>query len=58
MTKTRSPKTDIYEIADRLWETADELRANSHLKAPEYLIPVLGLSFLKFALFIRSIDTS
>jgi type I restriction enzyme M protein len=43
------PKTDIYDIADRLWETADELRANSHLKAAEYAIPVLGLIFLKFA---------
>src|ERR1700722_11291747 len=42
-------KTDIYEIADRLWETADELRANSHLKASEYSVPVLGLIFLKFA---------
>jgi len=40
---------DIYDIADRLWETADELRANSHLKAAEYSIPVLGLIFLKFA---------
>src|SRR5262249_22442363 len=28
---------------------ADELRANSHLKAAEYSIPVLGLIFLKFA---------
>jgi type I restriction enzyme M protein len=43
------PKTDIYQIADRLWETADELRANSHLRASEYSIPVLGLIFLKFA---------
>jgi type I restriction enzyme M protein len=42
-------KTDIHQIADRLWETADELRANSHLKAAEYSIPVLGLIFLKFA---------
>jgi type I restriction enzyme M protein len=40
---------DIYDIANRLWETADELRANSHLKASEYSIPVLGLIFLKFA---------
>lgn len=46
---TPPPKTDIYEIADRLWETADELRANSHLKASEYSVPVLGLIFLKFA---------
>jgi type I restriction enzyme M protein len=43
------PKIDIYDVADRLWETADELRANSHLKAAEYSIPVLGLIFLKFA---------
>src|SRR6266480_3779499 len=40
---------DIYDVADRLWATADELRANSHLKAAEYSIPVLGLIFLKFA---------
>jgi type I restriction enzyme M protein len=43
------PKIDIYDIADRLWETADELRANSHLKSAEYSIPVLGLIFLKFS---------
>src|SRR5207302_618964 len=43
------PKLDIHDIAARLWETADELRANSHLKAAEYAIPVLGLIFLKFA---------
>jgi type I restriction enzyme M protein len=46
---TPPTKTDIYGIAGRLWETADELRANSHLKAAEYSIPVLGLIFLKFA---------
>jgi type I restriction enzyme M protein len=44
-----SQKVDIHDIASRLWETADELRANSHLKAAEYSIPVLGLIFLKFA---------
>jgi type I restriction enzyme M protein len=49
MTEGAPAKTDIHEIADRLWETADELRANSHLKAAEYSIPVLGLIFLKFA---------
>ena len=49
MPEAAPPKTDIHEIADRLWETADELRANSHLKAAEYSIPVLGLIFLKFA---------
>src|SRR5712691_7779238 len=40
---------NIQDLAARLWETADELRANSHLKAAEYSIPVLGLIFLKFA---------
>jgi len=49
MAQTAPPKTDIYDIANRLWETADELRANSHLKAADYSIPVLGLIFLKFA---------
>src|SRR5258708_7101850 len=42
-------RASIQDIAARLWETADELRANSHLKAAEYSIPVLGLIFLKFA---------
>lgn len=49
MTASATSKTDIHEIAHRLWEAADELRANSHLKASEYSIPVLGLIFLKFA---------
>ena len=48
-TDPAAAKIDIYDIANRLWETADELRANSHLKAAEYSIPVLGLIFLKFA---------
>src|SRR5438093_5044737 len=47
MSETHS--VDIYEVASHLWETADELRANSHLKAAEYSIPVLGLIFLRFA---------
>lgn len=42
-------KTDIYNIADCLWATADEVRTNSHLKSGEHSIPVLGLTFLKFA---------
>ena len=46
---SETTKTDIYDIADRLWATADELRANSHLKSSEYSMPVLGLVFLKFA---------
>jgi len=33
----------------RLWEAADQLRANSRLRASEYSTPVLGLIFLRFA---------
>jgi type I restriction enzyme M protein len=49
MASINAAKSNIQDIAARLWETADELRANSHLKAAEYSIPVLGLIFLKFA---------
>ena len=37
------------EIEKRLWQAADELRANSKLKSAEYAIPVLGLIFLRYA---------
>ena len=37
------------EIEKKLWASADELRANSHLKSSEYSVPVLGLIFLRFA---------
>jgi type I restriction enzyme M protein len=37
------------ELEKRLWEAADELRANSKLKSSEYSVPVLGLIFLRFA---------
>ena len=37
------------EIENRLWDAADELRANSKLKASEYSVPVLGLIFLRYA---------
>src|SRR5262245_40991505 len=40
---------DLSELETRLWAAADELRANSTLKASEYSVPVLGLIFLKFA---------
>lgn len=42
-------KTDIYDIGKHLWDSADELRANSGLKESEYSVPVLGLIFLKYA---------
>src|SRR6516164_9148633 len=37
------------EVEKRLWDSADELRANSKLKASEYSVPVLGLIFLRYA---------
>jgi len=37
------------EIEKKLWTAADQLRANSKLKASEYSVPVLGLIFLRFA---------
>lgn len=41
--------TNFNDIADRLWNAADRLRANTPLRASEYSVPVLGLIFLKFA---------
>jgi type I restriction enzyme M protein len=41
----------LTEIENRLWDTADELRANSNLKASEFANPVLGLIFLRYADF-------
>ena len=37
------------DIEQRLWDAADELRANSKLKSSEYSVQVLGLIFLRFA---------
>lgn len=39
----------IAELEKRLWNAADQLRANSALSAQEYSRPVLGLIFLKYA---------
>lgn len=36
-------------IEARLWDAADELRANSKLKSSECSVPVLGLVFLRYA---------
>ena len=36
-------------LEKRLWEAADQFRANSGLKAQEYSGPILGLIFLRFA---------
>ena len=40
---------ELRELEQRLWDAADDLRANSGLKASEYGTPVLGLIFLRFA---------
>ena len=40
---------DIRDLNNRLWEAADQLRANSKLRSSEYGPPVLGLIFLRYA---------
>ena len=40
---------DITQLENRLWEAADDLRANSKLTQTEYSMPVLGLIFLRYA---------
>lgn len=42
-------QADLGELEGRLWDVADEMRANSGLKASEYGSPVLNLIFLRFA---------
>lgn len=37
------------DLEKQLWAAADELRANSRLRAADYSTPVLGLIFLKYA---------
>jgi type I restriction enzyme M protein len=44
-----SKDTATARLEKRLWDAADELRANSGLKAGQYSQPVLGLIFLRFA---------
>ncbi len=39
----------LEQLEDDFWSAADNLRANSDLKASEYGTPVLGLIFLKFS---------
>ena len=38
------------ELEKHLWDTADQLRANSGLRSSEYSTPILGLIFLRYAL--------
>jgi len=39
----------LNQLENRLWSTADQLRANSDLTSQEYSAPVLGLIFLLYA---------
>jgi type I restriction enzyme M protein len=46
----KKPRSNGFgELENRLWESADHLRANSPLKSSDYSVPVLGLIFLKYA---------
>lgn len=40
---------DIKTLEAKLWDTADELRANSKLTSNQYCMPVMGLIFLRYA---------
>lgn len=40
---------NIDQVETRLWEAADQLRANSALTSTEYFMPVMGLIFLRHA---------
>jgi type I restriction enzyme M protein len=41
--------SNFAELENKLWDAADELRANSRLKSSKYSVPVLGLIFLRYA---------
>lgn len=43
--------TSNNHLEKRLWQAADQLRANSDMKSSEYSVPVLGLIFLRYADF-------
>lgn len=42
-------RESLNQLKKQLWKVADELRANTGLKASAYSTPILGLIFLKFA---------
>ena len=44
-----SATSTLAESERRLWDAADDLRANSKLRSSEYSVPVLGLIFLRYA---------
>ena len=40
---------ELKNLKDRLWHSADMLRAGAHLAANKYGQPILGLIFLRYA---------
>lgn len=46
---TPEKHADAVTFEKRLWDAADQLRANSGLKPQQYSGPLLGLIFLRFA---------
>ena len=48
---------DNAALEKRLWDAADQFRANSGLKSQEYSAPVLGLIFLRFAAQRAKLET-
>lgn len=42
-------KINIRKLEDDLWQSADQLRANSKLTSNQYCMPVLALIFLRYA---------
>jgi type I restriction enzyme M protein len=39
----------LKELEDKLWDSANAMRASGGIKASDYAVPVLGIIFLKFA---------
>ena len=46
----------IEQLEKRLWNGADQLRANSGLTSTQYSMPVLGLIFLRHASILDGIN--
>ncbi len=44
-----TPGDDLNRVEQRLWNGADQLRANSNYASNEYFLPVMGLIFLRHA---------
>lgn len=47
--RTGRSRTDLADVERRLWQAADQLRANSALTPAQYRDPILGLIFLAYA---------